>query len=95
MGLLKKPASKPMSAALAKATEDADTFVRTKREKNDAERQYKAAKASLKAWLAPLLTRTLPDGRTVTLSVSPRDGYTVESTTAETLTVGPPPAPPV
>jgi hypothetical protein len=93
MGLLKKSPQKPLSAALLKATQDADTFVRAARERNAADKEYQLAKSGLKEWLGDATTKNLPDGRTVTLSVAPRAGYTTEPGVTATLTVGPPPAP--
>jgi hypothetical protein len=83
---------KASDEATAQAVLDADTFVMAGRERNAAAKLYEAAKAGLKAWLGVELSRVLPDGRTVTLSIAPRTGYTVEDGTTATLTVTPPPA---
>jgi hypothetical protein len=71
---------------------DADVFVRSARERSVADKAYQLAKAALKGWLGARKSRILPDGRTVTLSVEPRAGYTVDPGTCATLTVMPPPA---
>jgi hypothetical protein len=71
---------------------DADMFVTAGRERNAAAKLYESAKAGLKAWLGTDLSRSLPDGRTVTLSIAPRAGYNVEDGTTATLTVSAPPA---
>jgi hypothetical protein len=77
----------------ALAMADADIFVTEGRNRNAAAKLYDAAKARLRLWLGKAVSRTLPDGRTVTLTVVPTSGYEVKDGTKATLTVtSPPPA---
>ena len=75
-------------AATVKAMTDADVFISAGRERNAAAKLYEAAKAGLKAWLGIEMSRVLPDGRTVTLTVEPRAGYDVPDGTRATLKIG-------
>ncbi|HEX3732608.1 MAG TPA: hypothetical protein VHU91_06790 [Mycobacteriales bacterium] len=88
-----KKGLKGTDAATQQAMKDADAFVTNGRERNAAAKLYEAAKAGLKAWLGVETSRSLPDGRTVALTVVPTTGYVVADGTKATLTVtSPPPA---
>lgn len=93
VGSKKGPKGVPkVDDATAAAMAHADVFVAKGRERNAAAKLYDLAKAGLKEWLGTETSRALPDGRTVTLTVAPRTGYTVEDGTTATLTVTAPPA---
>lgn len=85
-------AAKKITKETEQAALDADVFVSASRERNDADKRYQAAKASLKVWLGAQLSKTLPDGRTVSLNVVPRAGFEVQPGTTATMVVSPPPA---
>ena len=84
--------ARKVDEAATQAMADADAFVNSGRERAAANKIYEAAKAALRQWLIPELSRVLPDGRTVTLTVADRDGYEVKAGTVCTVTVSPPPA---
>lgn len=94
MAVAKKAAraQKLPDAATLKAMTDADAFVSAGRERNAAAKTYETAKAALREWLGTELSKALPDGRTVALTVTDTTGYTVADGTKSTLTVSPPPA---
>ena len=79
-------------AVIAKAIIDADTFIRAARERAAANKEYEKAKEGLKVFLGTAPSKVLPDGRTVSQTKTPREGYTVESGFALFIAVSPPPA---
>jgi hypothetical protein len=91
MAAKKAPVPK-IDAATQQAIVDADDFVNAGRARNQAAKLYELAKAGLRKWLGTELSKALPDGRTVALTVTDTAGYTVEAGTKSTLTVSPPPA---
>ena len=88
---MKAETKKAPSEATKLAMANADVFVRAARERAAADKEYQVAKAGLKDWLGTALSKVLPDGRTVALSIVPRGGYTVLDGTTATLTVSAPP----
>ncbi len=94
----RRPASPPkkpdtIDIAQGKAMVLADTFVRTARERNAAEKEYQKAKSALRSWLGKAQSKVLPDGRTVSIATVDTEAYNVKAGTKTTLTVSSPPAP--